>query len=163
MSTFRRTASIIALTAALGFATGCSAADPAPDPASTTASTAPQTKAGGPGTGPQESPEKLYAEFVTRLSKVDGPGVCALFTKEGAVAYEDEFETAPCDLVPTKAASKIEDLDAFGKNLTPKTNVKDSDTVVELTGCGVGAMKALKSDKGWLIDAYLNPAAVPGC
>ncbi|MDQ3403764.1 MAG: hypothetical protein M3548_10260 [Actinomycetota bacterium] len=162
MFTFRRTASIIVLTAALGFATGCSAEAPAPAPTSTEPS-APPTKAGGPGSGPQESPEKLYAEFVTRLSKVDGPGVCALFTKEGAVAYEDEYETAPCDLVPTKAAAKIKDLDAFGRNVTPKSNVKDSDTVVELTGCGVGAMKALKSDKGWLIDAYLNPAAVPGC
>ncbi|CRK58534.1 hypothetical protein [Alloactinosynnema sp. L-07] len=125
--------------------------------------TPPPTKAEVVGSAPQDSPEKLYAEYVTRLSKADGAGTCALFTPGGVVAFEDEWRTEGCELVVTKAAGKIADVAAFAAKTTPKSNVKDSDTVVELSGCAVGGMKVLKSDKGWLIDAYRHPDAVAGC
>ncbi len=153
VSTLHRLASVLLVACAL---TACGTDDPAP-------TTPPPTKASVVGTAPQESPEKLFAEYVTRLSKVDGPGTCSLFTEGGVIAFEDEWQETPCDLVVTKAAGRIQDLAAFGAKTTPKAVNKDSDTVVELSACGVGGMKALKSDKGWLIDAYRGPSSVDGC
>ncbi|HVK22890.1 MAG TPA: hypothetical protein VM677_16150 [Actinokineospora sp.] len=151
-----RLAAVAALAALL---TGCGT----DEPTSTSTATPPPTKADVVGSAPQDSPEKLFAEYVTRLSKADGAGTCALFTTGGVGYFEDEWQVEGCELVVTKAAGKIADTTAFAAKTTPKSNVKDSDTVVELSGCGVGGMKVLKSDKGWLIDAYRHPDAVAGC
>jgi hypothetical protein len=113
-------------------------------------------------TAPQDSPERLYGEFVSRLSEADGPGVCALFTPSGKVAFHEEWGTTACDLGVTAAAGELGDPAAFAAK-TPESTIRDSETVVEMSGCGVGAMKALSGDGGWLIDAYLHPDAVEGC
>ena len=128
------------------------------------------------GPAPQESPERLYGEFVSRLSKADGPGVCALFTPAGQVAFQEEWGTTACgqvafqeewgttacDLGVTEAAGQLGDPAAFAAK-TPESTIRDSETVVEMSGCGVGAMKALAAEGGWLIDAFLHPDAVEDC
>lgn len=132
------------------FATVCTACTAEPPP----------LKSDGPT--PQESPERLYSEYVTRLSRADAPGVCALFTASGKIAFQDEWGAAQCDLGVTKAAAAITDPAAFAGK-APGATIRDSETVVELSGCGVGAMKALSSPEGWLFDAYLHPSAVTDC
>lgn len=114
------------------------------------------------GPTPQESPERLFAEYVGRLSRADAPAVCALFTPSGKAAYQDEWGTTQCELGVTEAAGGLGDPSAFAAK-SPDSTIRDSETVVELSGCGVGAMKALSGDGGWLIDAYLHPDAVEGC
>ena len=114
------------------------------------------------GPAPQESPERLFAEYVSRLSRADAPAVCALFTPAGKAAYQDEWGVTQCDLGVTEAARGIGDPAAFAAK-TPDSTIRDSDTVVELSGCGVGAMKALAAEQGWLVDAYLHPDAVESC
>lgn len=120
----------------------------------------PPMKVDGPT--PQESPERLFTEYVSRLSRADAPAVCALFTDAGKAAYQDEWGTTQCDLGVTKAARGVSDPAAYAAK-APDSTIRDSDTVVEMSGCGVGAMKALAGEGGWLIDAYLHPDAVDGC
>jgi hypothetical protein len=117
---------------------------------------------GNDGPAPQESPERLYGEFVSRLSAADGPGTCALFTPAGQVAFQEEWGTTACDLGVTAAAGELADPAAFAAK-KPESTIRDSETVVEMSGCGVGAMKAISAEGGWLIDAFLHPNAVEDC
>jgi hypothetical protein len=106
----------------------------------------------GTGVTGAQSPRELYRQYLTRLANVDGQGVCALFTSEGATNYANAYESANCRTAVDKAASSAGDLqdDLKAVHNLAITQEGDHFAIIGRDSCSLGRFTANKTNTGWL-------------
>jgi hypothetical protein len=117
----------------------------------------------GAGVQGAQSPRELYRQYVARLADVDGHGVCALFTADGATSYATAYQAASCLNAVDKAAASAGDLQDDLQTIDSLTVTQEGDhfAIIGHDLCSLGRFTANKTEQGWLFIDHTRCAATP--